>query len=238
MIRPSLVFGEVARQPFGDDGHRAVRLRERDARLQPRESADPLRAALRVAQLVRREDQRPPEVRVARERRTPAAPRRRLSNGLPSIRSVDADRRPCRPPNWRRQSRSLSTIDAAAGLDVGVLKEAAAARRHAEHGEEPSSDVGACSRCGSPCPVRFTRRARRRPPTPRTRRSALVTSRKLGGEKDVDRRPLRPLSSSRMPIGIGVRQRPQQHAVDNGEDGGGGADAERQRRDRDGGEPG
>ena len=40
------------------------------------------------------------------------------------------------------------------------------------------------------------------------------------------------------PLGLGEGQRLQQHAVDDAEDGGGGADAERQRQDRDDGESG
>jgi len=130
----------VARQTIGDDGHRVGRCPQIDARLQTGDDAEPLRAALRVAEVLGCEHQRPPVIGPIGKRdvgRCDADHRIRFA--------IQADGGSDRV-DARAELSSPETIaddeNLSARGNIG-LRERAAKDRHTENGEERRRDVGA-----------------------------------------------------------------------------------------------
>ena len=222
---------KVARETLGHDGHRAIRAVEADRWFQPGNRADPLRTARVVGDVRGLEDQRPPVVGTQRHvqiRRRDADDRERLA--------VHPQRRAdqIRPRAELAAPQPVAEDDdgRAAVSAVGVDEPAPQAWHDTEDVEERRRDVGAVDE------LRIARAREVRGRWGDGRRAGEDAA--LCRDVQVVRRRKRHRQASVAAVeqlhetsGLVIRQRPQQHTVDDGEDGGVGADAEREGQRRD-----
>ncbi len=141
------------------------------------------------------------------------------------------------PPNRRVQRRSLSTDDPMLSADVFLRPEGAAEDRlHPEHVEESGRDAGTAQRFGTGLTA-DVERAELHQGHALEGAALTLPVEEIGGRygelghawKGVG---WRHVPDERQTIGFGVGQRPQQDRIDHAEDGGVGADTERQDEDR------
>ena len=226
------VLGRILlRQPRADHVQLFARLRHRDAGREPADHIEEMRAAERAIVVVER--QRQEDFRL---RRPPERPRQDADD---FVRVAVEDRGAADDAGVGAEAATPQRVgqqhDLIASVDLFVVAQVAAERRsdaerrekrrrHAE--SEQALRLAGAGQVHRPLAVGIHRRDRPAvaPPVEEVRRR----------DRTVQPSFARPLLGDRHhPIRVGIRQRSPQHRVDNAEDGGVGADAERQRHQRD-----
>ena len=228
--------GVLRREPVREPVHRGAGRGERHLRSQPRHHLQDDQPPCRRCRV---EPERPEDVRVRLHRRAEvrrqhandgvgdAGQRQRASNDAGVAAEMPPER--VRQENDRWGARSI----------VGGLEAPSERRRDTQHAEVVLADLGAREPLGFAVTAREARAPAGDGGGAREHVVLAAPVEEEGRRRPLPRGPV--LEAQVLPdhdeaIGLRIGQRTQQHAVDDREDGRVGADAERERRDRDDGE--